>query len=1052
MKNVKKISFIAIAMLLAGCGNNTSESLGTDTEKPIPSDTPTEPKTEDPKTEPRPTEEPITTAPSTDTETDSEPETDAPIRKTLANALTLDYTNSTAQVGLSYKMEEELEATTEYFEEYHYNGYTIVNDFADKGNYLFYHDYNNESYLYFAPDSSNPNPVEAWLNKGVKDAPLGIENTYFSLPLFLSELDATKAYFIQGLYIIDDEAEMAKLNASSFGFAWMNECSSLAIAVDNTTGYITQVMALPEDPNDDDNFVRIKLDNIGTTVFQDSLLPTPPSSTNVMEYWQYKGWDGPKVDKYPTSLTLTPDTSATVDENRKVVLDIEKEAQVTYAILPDDADKRHVSLHVQDETIASLNYDFGTQTLKVTALKEGETEVWIRGDSAAGEDTGVESNHLTIKVNPLKSQNLEGQVYGLDFTGIVETNLGVTNTLANSLPVTAKANKAKVVIGNSDLFAKKALILNPCQQGGESGAAYAAFDFDDQEVSSVSFYYGYYYSGVNTNDGMNNVTKIAIETSADGETWTEVADITSEVKANISTKNLKLMERSFAPASKVRVALTSNMIGKNLSFAFDHIDFMADENCHDHTDAPEVIEVTSIDGFALGSETIKVGKSTPVSYLITPANATDPSVVGVSSNEAVAKFESTEAGLVLKGLSAGTAEVYLRATNGVESAKVTVTVSEPATLDSNLLSTFRGDTDDSKDTILSISGTTMTVKIEEETFVLTYDDKNEDGYYMFYNDAGDICGVKYSTYNSTLSFSSTTKLGTHTINAHNTHDGFTKYIVCESITLSVDKDKYLPGDKGTVSALFTPSNTTVKELTYTSSDESILKFNMEGSKTFTCVAPGTATITATNEEGVSGTIEVTVSEKTRPSSITVTSSKTEISTGEKVSLSVAFDPADCDDKDITYTSSDETIATVNKKGEVTGLAAGEVDITVSLTSDPTISGTIHITVSGEAAVIDADYCGTYSGQDDNGLPITVEVSSDGTIVVTNEDSSETGTYTFSRKDGSDYYFKDGDGTETFMIYFSNSYLQLSYCDGFDSCGGGPLGISQFGEYISIDKQ
>ena len=123
-----------------------------------------------------------------------------------------------------------------------------------------------------------------------------------------------------------------------------------------------------------------------------------------------------------------------------------------------------------------------------------------------------------------------------------------------------------------------------------------------------------------------------------------------------------------------------------------------------------------------------------------------------------------------------------------------------------------------------------------------------------------------------------------------------------------------------------------------------------------------------------------------------------------------------------------------------------------MTSDPTISGTIHITVSGEAAVIDAGYCGTYSGYDDNGLPITVEVSSDGTIVVTNEDSSETGTYTFSRKDGSDYYFKDGDGTETFMICFSNSYLQLSYCDEFSSYGDGPLGISQFGEYISIDKQ
>ena len=108
---------------------------------------------------------------------------------------------------------------------------------------------------------------------------------------------------------------------------------------------------------------------------------------------------------------------------------------------------------------------------------------------------------------------------------------------------------------------------------------------------------------------------------------------------------------------------------------------------------------------------------------------------------------------------------------------------------------------------------------------------------------------------------------------------------------------------------------------------------------------------------------------------------------------------------------------------------------------------MHITVSGEAAVIDAGYCGTYSGYDDNGSTITVEVSSDGTIVVTNEDYSETGTYTFSRKDESYYYFKDEDGTETFKIHFTADELELSFSS--EELEGT---LTMYcGEYISLSK-
>lgn len=49
-------------------------------------------------------------------------------------------------------------------------------------------------------------------------------------------------------------------------------------------------------------------------------------------------------------------------------------------------------------------------------------------------------------------------------------------------------------------------------------------------------------------------------------------------------------------------------------------------------------------------------------------------------------------------------------------------------------------------------------------------------------------------------------------------------------------------------------------------------------------------------------------------------------------------------KDVTYSSSDESIATVSDRGVVTGLKAGEVTITVSLVIEPLCRATIDITV------------------------------------------------------------------------------------------------------------
>ena len=62
-------------------------------------------------------------------------------------------------------------------------------------------------------------------------------------------------------------------------------------------------------------------------------------------------------------------------------------------------------------------------------------------------------------------------------------------------------------------------------------------------------------------------------------------------------------------------------------------------------------------------------------------------------------------------------------------------------------------------------------------------------------------------------------------------------------------------------------------------------------------------------------------------------------------LAVTATPASATDKEVTFTSSDPTKATVNEQGVVHGVAAGSAVITAKLKSNETITATRNVTVS-----------------------------------------------------------------------------------------------------------
>ena len=155
------------------------------------------------------------------------------------------------------------------------------------------------------------------------------------------------------------------------------------------------------------------------------------------------------------------------------------------------------------------------------------------------------------------------------------------------------------------------------------------------------------------------------------------------------------------------------------------------------------------------------------------------------------------------------------------------------------------------------------------------------------------------------------------------------------------------GATGTLVATVAPENATNKNVTWTSSDENVATV---ADGVVTPVAAGTATITVTTEDG-SKTATCTVTVEAAPVSVTGVSldqgTMTLTAGGATGTLVATVAPENATNKNVTWTSSDENVATV-ADGVVTPVAAGTATITVT-TEDGSKTATCTVTV--EAAPV-----------------------------------------------------------------------------------------------------
>jgi len=177
-----------------------------------------------------------------------------------------------------------------------------------------------------------------------------------------------------------------------------------------------------------------------------------------------------------------------------------------------------------------------------------------------------------------------------------------------------------------------------------------------------------------------------------------------------------------------------------------------------------------------------------------------------------------------------------------------------------------------------------------------------------------------------------------------TEDGYvivTAHVDLETVELTKATYELQKGANDTLTVSYEPADTTDdKTFTYVSSDENVVSVDGTGKMTAKAVGSATITVTAFGKEL---TADVTV--VNHITAVTISGSKHELSKDEELQLSAVITPADTsDDKTITWTSSNTSIATVDNTGKVTAIAGGETIITAISTNNIVDTYAINVVV------------------------------------------------------------------------------------------------------------
>lgn len=335
---------------------------------------------------------------------------------------------------------------------------------------------------------------------------------------------------------------------------------------------------------------------------------------------------------------------------------------------------------------------------------------------------------------------------------------------------------------------------------------------------------------------------------------------------------------------------------------------------------------------------LTTGDSDTLVATITPDNATDQTVVWSSSDHTVVAIDGNGN---ITAMKAGTATITATSANDISDSCV-VTVTDPTppdvpvtdlTLDRHEVNMTTGDSDTLVAAITPDNATDKSVAWSSSDSTVVAVDEN-----------GNITALKAGT--ATITATSANNISDSCVIT--VTDSSSPVIPVESISLDRHEVDLTVGDSDTLVAAVTPDNAT-EDVLWASSDESVVTVDQDGN--ITAVGAGEAIIVAGTENGVYDICFVTVSAQTGgdnvpADSITFDQDEVELTVGESEKLEITISPDNATDKTVAWSSSDESVVTVDENGKITAIKAGTATITVTTSNGLTATCTITVTAAG----------------------------------------------------------------------------------------------------------
>lgn len=167
-------------------------------------------------------------------------------------------------------------------------------------------------------------------------------------------------------------------------------------------------------------------------------------------------------------------------------------------------------------------------------------------------------------------------------------------------------------------------------------------------------------------------------------------------------------------------------------------------------------------------------------------------------------------------------------------------------------------------------------------------------------------------------------------------------IAVASLTITPSAPKLGIGNTLTLAASVQPTTATDKSITWSSTDPAIATVSNQG--VVTGVAEGSVSITATSVSTPSVKASVNIEVYEELESISFDQSAITLTAGESSSVQPVFTPTSATYQEVTWSSDNTGVASVDQTGNITAIAEGTTSVKATSVNNTSISGTLNVIV------------------------------------------------------------------------------------------------------------